>query len=275
MKTRNEAVGRGLSPWCVQRRSGVSPLQRSTMDVDHLSLKRRDSASTLGWGLSLRSLRMFALSLFVVAGLALGAGAAPVVGELAVKSVGDSYAEIEVPITDFGDGATPTLTLAEAFAFSGEDRSLAFDGLTVKSTSTGSSSVGSGFSLVLTNGTSLTMANGSKLTNDGGRILLMEGTTFTGFNKYYMKNGSCTLMRDATFLRVESGTAYVNVSAKRSVALQEGQTVTPLISSPGNGISSSVFKAGTLPSNQSSFTTTSTTFGVNVSITPGFMLLIR
>ena len=119
------------------------------------------------------------------------------------------------------------------------------------------------------------MANGSKLTNDGGRILLMEGTKFTGFNVYYMKNGSCTLMRDATFLRVESGTAYVNVSAKRSVALQEGQTVTPLISSPGNGISSSVFKAGTLPSNQSSFTTTSTTFGVNVSITPGFMLLIR
>ena len=50
--------------------------------------------------------RRLAFAFAFVAGLVLGAGAAPVVGELTVKSVGDSYAEIEVPITDLGDDAT-------------------------------------------------------------------------------------------------------------------------------------------------------------------------
>ena len=51
-------------------------------------------------------IRRLAFAFAFVAGLALGAGAAPVVGELTVKSVGDSYAEIEVPISDLGDDAT-------------------------------------------------------------------------------------------------------------------------------------------------------------------------
>ena len=47
-----------------------------------------------------------AVAFALVAGLAMSAAAAPVVGELTVKSVGENYATIEIPVSDFGDGAT-------------------------------------------------------------------------------------------------------------------------------------------------------------------------
>ena len=248
-----------------------------------------------------------------------------------------------------GATSTPTLTVVEPFALSGADSVLTFDGLTVKSTSAGSSSIGAGCTLTLTNGASVAFEMYPLCVgfdNNGGILRITEGSTFTCWG-YNMSNGSLTFIRDATFsmsgewvkwngtgtntiqfegetplfkntYRIntfapgtanavlnlnfnvprsgyamaplqggsgdslgsggKAGKAYVNVAASRSVKLQDGQTSTPLITR-NNGISTSVFTAGTLPSEDSAFTgftDGSKAVGVNIVLpAPGLILLIR
>ena len=112
MKTKREAVNGQLT---LSTPNGLRSEGRCAAE------SRSDSKVTRGRSPSPQGAqagaRRLAFAFAFVAGLALGAGAAPVVGELTVKSVGDSYAEIEVPISDLGDGATQATV---AFSY-GED----------------------------------------------------------------------------------------------------------------------------------------------------------
>ena len=99
-----------------------------------------------------------------------------------------------------GGSAMPTLTVANAFAFSGSGSVLAFDGVSVKNNSGTASSIGAGFTLAVDDGATFDI-DPSRTThmipNAGGTLRLGNGAT-AKICDYVMSNGATTILSNAT-----------------------------------------------------------------------------
>ena len=152
----------------------------------------------------LRSLLRFALSPFVVAGLALGAGATTYTwtgdgGDGAWETAANwstddattgypSTTDATIVFGEVGEGTTNTVTITNT--------ALKLASLTLVK----------GVELTLTNGANVTLS-GSVL-NNGGRLLLSSNTTFT-CSCYTMTNEAYTLVRDATLKTTNTDDSFL------------------------------------------------------------------